>query len=81
MAETRLVPPKLAAELNDELSRLRAARAINPKHGTRAGSPRCDDRCQVCMAETQLDFLISQVPRSTPTLGVDLVEPWIVYRD
>lgn len=64
MAETKLVPPKLAAELNDELARLRAARAMNPKHGTRAGAPRCDDRCQICAAESLLDALISQIPRS-----------------
>lgn len=64
MAETTLVPPELAAELHDELTRLRAARAMDPKHGTRAGSPRCDDRCQICAAEVILDLLIAQIPRS-----------------
>lgn len=64
MAETHLVPPKLAAELHDELTRLRAARAMNPKHGTRAGPQRCDDKCQICVAEIQLDLLIGRIPRS-----------------
>lgn len=63
MAETKLVSPELAAELSDELSRLRAARAMNPKHGTRAGAAVCDDRCQVCSAEAILDVLIGQIPR------------------
>jgi hypothetical protein len=63
MAESRLVPPDLAAELHDELMRLKAARALNPKHGTRAGPQRCDEECQVCHAEMLLDFLISQIPR------------------
>lgn len=64
MAETKLVSPELAAELYDELSRLRAARVLDPKHGTRAGPLRCDDTCQICLAEIRLDLLIGQIPRS-----------------
>lgn len=64
MAETTLMDPDLAAELYDELSRLRAARALDPKHGTRAGAPQCDDTCQICVAGIQLDLLIARMPRS-----------------
>lgn len=58
------VPEVLAAELSDELSRLRAARALDPKHGTRAGAPVCADDCPVCISEMHLDFLICQIPRA-----------------
>lgn len=64
MAKTRLIPPALAAELNDELSRLRAARNLNPKHGTRAGAVDCGADCHICVAEMRLDYLLEQVPRN-----------------
>lgn len=63
MPATRLVPEELAAELYDELTRLRAARALNPNHGTRAGAPRCPDTCQICLSEVVLDHLLNQIPR------------------
>jgi hypothetical protein len=63
MAESRIVPPELAARLHDELTRLHAARALNPKHGTRAGPPQCAEDCQICLAEIQLDLLIDRIPR------------------
>ena len=63
MPKTTLASPEFVAELHGELARLRAARALNPKHGTRAGAVRCGDDCAVCDAEKCLNALIDRIPR------------------
>lgn len=55
---------ELANELKAVLGRLRAARGNDPKHGTVAGAPDCDDRCQICFNEVYFDYLIDQIPRA-----------------
>jgi hypothetical protein len=64
--ETMLVDPDFAAELHGELARLKMARAMNPKHGTRAGPVNCADDCAVCCAEKSLDSIIDRIPRRLP---------------
>jgi hypothetical protein len=60
------VSSQLAAELKTALGNLREARAKNPKHGTIADAPDCDDRCQVCFNDVYLNYLIDQIPRKPP---------------
>lgn len=69
------ISTELATELKTVLSRLRAARSNDPNHGTIAGAPECDDRCQVCFNEVYFNYLIDQIPRP-PQPEVSFKSPW-----
>lgn len=80
------VSTELAAQLKTVLGNLREARKNDPKHGTIAGAPDCDDRCQICFNECYFDYLIDQIPRGlvgtvpdgvveAPLLGAKFIEP------
>lgn len=64
------ISTELATELKTVLGRLRAARDNDPQHGTIAGAPECDDRCQVCFNECYFNYLVDQIPRAPIAL------PW-----
>jgi hypothetical protein len=74
------ISAELANELKTALGRLREARWDDPKHGTIAGAPDCDDRCQVCFNECYFDYLVDQIPRP-PQLAVNFVAPWPIVTD
>lgn len=71
------ISTQLADELKTVLGRLRAARHDDAKHGTIAGAPECDDRCQICFNEVYFNYLIDQIPRPAD-LAVKFVEPWSI---
>lgn len=74
------ISTELASELKAVLARLRAARDNDPNHGTIAGAPECDDRCQVCFNECHFNYLIDRIPRP-PDLAVNFIAPWPIARE
>ena len=64
MADARLIPFHVRADINATLARLRIARAVHPAHEVLPGKPHTG--CDICTAERRLDWLLSQIPRTAP---------------